>query len=453
MNRRQFLALGATASIGGLAGCTLSSEVESQRDAGPTVGLEPVVDGLTFPTAMTFLPTGDRLIAERFGQVLRHTASGAIEPVVDLTDQLASLGGEKGVLGLALHPDFETNRHFYVRYSGARAEDDEYSHDAVLSEFTLTPDMDGLVPESERRILTVPQPGMLHNAGDIAFGPDGYLYVPLGDGQRTDTAHRTATDGDAFWWYEQGQAAQNTRDNLLGGILRIDVDTTDGERAYGIPPDNPLVGREGRDEYYAWGLRNPYRISFDGDDLFIADVGEHIREAVYLGESGVNYGWPIFEGSTCGAAVSLGHTLRENPLNALNPKTWVAQTNRISPVKVCPASDELDGTVSDPVIEYHRAGARAVTGGYVYRGDAVPELAGQYVFGDYISPSPLFAVAPDTSGDQPWPMAELTVSGTDDGRLSDLLVSFARDPQGELYVLTTRGSDGTGQVRKIVGSE
>lgn len=405
---------------------------------------------------MATLPSGGYLVTERSGHVIYSAGEGSTtQQILDLGGRMAGLGGEKGLLGIELHPSFSENRRLFLRYSAAPADPSaDYSHDAVLAEYELPPGPGRLDPAGERRILTVEQPGGLHNAGDLAFGPDGYLYVPFGDGRRTDTND----PDDGFWWYEQGQTAQNTRDNLLGGIVRIDVDEREDDREYGIPDTNPLVGAEGRDEYYAWGLRNPYRISFDGSDLFIADVGEHIREAVYLGEAGANYGWPIFEGSTCGASVSLGHTLRESPLNAFNPKTWVAQTNRISPLKVCPASDELTGAVHDPIVEYHRAGARAITGGHVYRGEALPSLSGQYVFGDYISPAPLFTV--DTgnpslatrvdAGDRPLAMTELEVVGTDHGRLEELLVSFGRDGAGELYVLTTQGAPGTGRVQRLV---
>ena len=450
VNRRRFLALGGTAGLGALAGCTFRGSDRSNRTQGPAVELETVAEGLRFPTALSFLPDGSRLVAERGGRLLRHTEDGLDEtPFLDLGERMAAPGGERGLIGLALHPEFVDNRLLYVRYSAAPPDPNvEYSHDAVLAEFEVTPDLTGVVQGSERRLLTLEQPGAQHNAGDIAFGPDGYLYVPFGDGRRTDLG--AADDQEGFWWYEQGQSAQNIEENLLGSLLRIDVDESGPNRPYGIPSDNPLVGERGRDEYYAWGLRNPYRISFDGDRLFVGDVGEHIRESVYLAEPGANYGWPIFEGSACGASISIGHSVSDNPLNALNPKTWVAQTNRISPIKVCPASNELTGEIYDPIAEYTRPGARAVTGGYVYRGDAIPELEGMYVFGDYISPAPIFALEVPGEGERPWPLRELDVRGTEeDGRLGDLLVSFARDPQGEMYVLTTEGADGTGRIRRL----
>jgi glucose/arabinose dehydrogenase len=446
VNRRQFLALGTAAGLAGLSGCTFSRAVESQQETGMSVGLEPVVtEGLTFPTALAFLPDGSRLVAERLGLIHRHTDDGlAGTPFLELGDRLDGTTGEKGLVGLALHPEFETNRRLFVRYS-APPTDPEMSHTAALSEFRARPDLTGVVPDSERRILEVPEPGAQHNAGGLAFDGNGFLYVALGDGQRTDLGEE-----NGLWWYQQGGAAQNITDNLRGGILRIDVDDTEGDRAYGIPDDNPLVGEGGRDEYYAWGLRNPYRISVDQGRLFIGDVGEHIRESVYLGEPGANYGWPMIEGSSCGAATSIGHSVAENPLNALNPKTWVAQINRVSSVKICPGTETTAGDFQQPIAEYHRSGARAVTGGHVYRGDAVPDLSGRYLFGDYIPPAPLFALQEPESDDRPWPITELTVADTDSGRLNEFLISFARDPAGEVYLLTAASpANGPGQVRRL----
>jgi glucose/arabinose dehydrogenase len=445
VNRRQFLALGTAAGLAGLSGCTFSRAVESQRDEGVAVGLETVVEGLTFPTAVAFLPDGSRLVAERSGQLRRHTDSGLDDtPFLELGDRLDGTEVEKGLIGLALHPEFESNRRFFLRYS-APPMDSEMSHTAALSEFRAREDLTGVVPESEKRILEVPEPGAAHNAGGLAFDGDGNLFVALGDGQRTEIG-----EDNGLWWYQQGGDAQNVRDNLRGGILRIDVDNPEGDRRYGIPSDNPLVGREGRDEYYAWGLRNPYRISVDNDRLFIGDVGEFIRESVYLGQAGANYGWPMIEGSSCGASTSIGHSVSENPLNAFNPKTWVAQVNRISPVKICPGTETTTGDVAQPIVEYNRSGARAVTGGYVYRGDAVPDLSGAYVFGDYIPPAPLFALREPDNDDRPWPVTELNFAGTESGRLNEFVVSFGRDPNGEVYLLTAESpANGPGRISRL----
>lgn len=445
MRRRTLLSTLASGAIAVTAGCTVRSTRESRRISGPAVALEPVVEGLDFPTAMAVLPDGSALVCERDGRVL-HLRDGTIEddPILDLRERVAGVAGEMGLLGLALHPGVEENGRFYVRYSGDPPTEGSFSHTAVLLEVTMTPSMRGLEPDSERLILEVAQPGPVHNAGDIAFGPDGHLYVPLGDGRRTDIG-----DEGWSWWHEQGAAAQDLVTTLLGGVLRIDVDGSDADRPYAIPPDNPLVGRPGRDEYFAWGMRNPYRIAFDDDRLFVADVGEHTREAVYLVDRGDNLGWPILEGSSCSPPASVGYLIEESPTNVLNPKTWLAQFNRISPDKLCPSGRTDPASFVDPVIEYQRPGTRAITGGYVYRGENLPELQGSYIFGDLMPPAPLFAAAGTATDERPWPIEELTVTDTAHGRLDASPISFARDHDGELYVLTTRYGEGTGRIARF----
>lgn len=445
MHRRTLLGTLASGAIAVTGGCTVRSTRESNRSTGPEVALEPVVDGLDFPTAMAVLPDGSALVCERDGRIL-HLRDGTVEdePILDLRERIAGVAGEMGLLGIALHPAVEEDRRFFVRYSGDPPQDGSLSHTAVVLEVTMTPSKLGVEPASERIILEVAQPGPVHNAGDLAFGSDGYLYVPLGDGRRTDIG-----DEGWSWWHEQGASAQDLRTTLLGGVLRIDVDGSDGDRPYAIPPDNPLVGRPGRDEYFAWGMRNPYRISFDDDRLFVADVGEHTREAVYLVERGDNLGWPILEGSTCSPPASVGYLLEESPANVLNPKTWLAQFNRISPSKICPTEDFDPSTFVDPVIEYQRPGARAITGGYVYRGERLPELRGSYVFGDLMPPAPLFAASGTAGDERPWPIEELTVTDTPSGRLDASPISFARSLDDELYVLTTRYGEDTGRIARL----
>jgi len=449
MKRRQFLRLGAIAGTAGLAGCTLQTSSESGISEGIQIAFETELEGATFPTAMVFLPNGDRLIIERSGQILQQS-DGELrqEPVLDLSGQMAKVTNERGLVGIALHPEFADNGKLYVRYSGQLTDEyaeDEWSHIAVLSELRMDADRTGIDPDSERRLLEVPEPGPNHNAGSLAFGPEGYLHVALGDGQREDLGDETGT-----WWYEQGNRAQNTTDNLLGGILRIDVDNPADGKEYGIPPDNPLVGEAGRDEYFAWGLRNPYKISFDEGRLFVGDVGEQTRESVYISETGANHGWPVVEGSSCGPTAPVGHTIADNPANIFNPKLWQSVTNRVSPVKVCPTPAETDREFVHPIVEYRRPGSRSVTGGYVYRGEAIPELQGTYLFGDFIPPCPIFATEPRDDGGKPWPVRELVVADSENGRIDGSVLSFARDPAGEVYVLTTGGREGTGKVRRIV---
>jgi glucose/arabinose dehydrogenase len=238
-----------------------------------SVALDTLVDGLNAPVDIAFVPQTDRrYIAEQPGILHSRDEDGLRdEPVLDLRDGVVA-GGERGLLGLALHPEFEDTRRLFVRYSAPRrgGTPENYSHTFVLAEFRVSED-NRAVPNSEQTILEIPEPQGNHNAGDVLFGPEGYLYVAVGDGG----AGGDRGLGHVEDWYDavEGGNGQDVTENLLGSLLRIDVDARDGDRPYGIPTDNPLVGREGLDEHYAWGLRNPWRMSFDGDDRYVADVG------------------------------------------------------------------------------------------------------------------------------------------------------------------------------------
>jgi glucose/arabinose dehydrogenase len=245
-------------------------------------------------------------------------------------------GGERGLLGLAFHPNFQNNGFLYVNYTGGEP------LETRISRFSVRPADPGQAdPASELVLLTYLQPFANHNGGKIAFGPDGFLYISSGDG---------GDGGDP-------QNNSQNRQNLLGKLLRINVDATAGERPYGIPPDNPFVGNtEGfREEIFAYGLRNVWKFSFDraNGQLWAADVGQSSREEINLITKGGNYGWRIMEGSIC-----------------YNP----------------PQNCETAGLVL-PVYEYaHSAGiGRSITGGFVYRGNSLPALRGKYIYGDYIS--------------------------------------------------------------------
>ncbi len=238
-------------------------------------------------------------------------------------------GGEQGLLGLAFHPDFKNNRYFYVDYTQAD------TGNTILSRFSVEIDNSNQAnSSSEVVLLDIPQPYSNHNGGQIAFGPDGHLYIGLGDG------------GDAGDPFGNGQ----NRKTLLGSILRIDVDSGS---PYGIPLDNPFYGNaQGyKEEIYAFGLRNPWRFSFDSETgtLWVADVGQGAWEELDIVENGKNYGWNTREGS---------HDYQPN-------------TNSTP--------------IVDPVYEYDHSLGRSVTGGYVYRGASLTGLVGKYIYGDYIS--------------------------------------------------------------------
>lgn len=314
-SRRAFLqTVGASGSVlvGGCSFRTTESEVTGTRGTatdvtpqsglkptgdgdgleGMTVGLEKVGEDFVTPTQFRDPAggVGQQYVAEQTGTVHTLTADGVCaEPFLDVSDRLVTLGEnlpewavneEGGLLGLEFHPNYDDNRTFYVRYSTPteRETPAHVSHIERLSEFRAYSDFRAADPEPERILLEFQMPLPIHQAGAIRFGPDGYLYVAMGDGGTP-------------------QGAQNVAENLLGGILRIDVDTRN--RPYGIPDDNPLVGRTGRDEFFAWGLRNPWRMSFDGSDLYVADVGSALYEEINLVENGGNYGWPVKEGPAC----------------------------------------------------------------------------------------------------------------------------------------------------------
>ncbi len=408
---------------------------------GPTVGLETVAEGLVSPTSLVVAEEerDRRFITDQTGQIYVHGSDGvAAEPFMDISDQLVDVGedgfDERGLLGLAFHPDFAANRRFYVRYSAPNRDGtpEDYDHTFVLSEFQATEDLDRGVPDTERVLLEIPEPQFNHNAGSIVFGPDGYLHVSVGDGGDGDDTGLGHVDD----WYDgnEGGNGQDVTENLLGSILRLDVDGC--EDPYAIPDDNPLVGTEGLEEQYAWGLRNPWGLSFNDGELFAADVGQELFEEVNIIEKGGNYGWNIKEGSRCFSTDS--------------PE---------APPEDCPS--ETPGDVRggepliDPVIEYpHQHEGEpigiSVIGGYVYSNDTVPGLQDAYVFGDVNSA--LFAAARPDNDDDQWSMEQLVV----DPEFDRYVLAFGRGHDGELYVLSNDSGfiEGeTGAVHRIVPAE
>jgi hypothetical protein len=310
---------------------------------------------------------------------------------------------ERGLLGLAFHPNYAQNGRFFVYYSaplreGAPAGFDHTSH---ISEFRVSGDPNVADPASERILLQVDQPQFNHDGGTVAFGPDGFLYISLGDGGGADDVGL----GHVEDWYEAnaGGNGQDIQQNLLGSILRVDIDAG---APYGIPADNPFAGipgcADGCDEIFAYGFRNPYRFSFDlgGDHrLFAGDAGQNLWEEVSIVDKGGNYGWNVKEGTHC--------------FDTENPD--------VSPPE-CP--DTVGGghpragdPLIDPVIEYanhHQPGGlgAVVVGGFVYRGTVLRQLSGRYVFGDWSREfeepdGTLFVASPRKKG--LWLMQELRI--------------------------------------------
>ena len=292
------------------------------------------------PVAGTIPPDGSNRIflVQQRGKIVvlpKDEAGADAKVFLDFTDRkMEAKDGtfEEGLLGLAFHPKFSENGKFYVYYS---QQDIKRS---VISEFQVSkenPDKADL--STERILLEVPQPFWNHNSGNLLFGPDGFLYIAFGDGGKRDDVTRTA---------------QNVF-SLMGKVLRIDVDSKQGNRAYGIPSDNPLVGTPGaRDEIYALGLRNPWGLSFEKDGTFwLSDVGQDIWEEVNIITKGGNYGWSFREGA----------------------RPFALRTD----------APPADAKFIDPVHEYSHADGISITGGFVYDGKKLPELKGAYIYGDW----------------------------------------------------------------------
>ncbi|MFW6136178.1 MAG: PQQ-dependent sugar dehydrogenase, partial [Chloroflexota bacterium] len=417
----------------------------------PVVGLEPVAEGLGAPVDL--MPPGDgsgRLfIVDQIGVIRILTAEGQLldEPFLDIRDRMIGLRSrydERGLLGLAFHPDFRENGRFYVYYSAPLSPEapQGWNHTSHLSRFTVSEtDENAADFGSEQVILRVHQPQSNHDGGKIAFGPDGMLYVALGDGG----GGNDVGTGHVEDWYEanRGGNGQDVTDNLLGSVLRIDVD---GGDPYAVPEDNPFVGREGLDEIWAYGFRNPYRFSFDAEgdhELLVADAGQNLWEEVSLVTKGGNYGWNVKEGSHC-----------------FSPAT------PNEPPEACPETDPEGRPLIDPIIEYRNANAAdglglAVVGGHVYRGDALPGFEARYVFGDWSrsfsqGDGSLFVASRLEAQGSMWQFEELHIATSDDGRLGEFLLALGQDARYELYALTSQTPGPTpegGRIYRIVKAE
>lgn len=402
---------------------------------GGEVGLELVADGLVSPVFLIESPddSGRLFVVDQAGQIriLSEDGEPTDELFLDLKDKIVELNpqyDERGLLGLAFHPDFANNRRFFVYYSVPRRESapPDWNHTSRLSEFLVSQDDPNVADKgSERVVLEVDKPQANHNAGHIAFGPDGFLYVPLGDGGRAND--------QGIGHSPQGNGQDVT--NILGDILRIDVN---GAPPYGIPPDNPLVGRpEARPEIFAYGFRNPYHISFDqggSNELLVSDAGQDRFEEVSLVTKGGNYGWRIKEGTHC--------------FNVDRP---------VDPLPTCASTGPFGEPLIDPVIEYSRLEilGSTVIGGYIYRGKELPELVGKYVYGDYsrdrLKPDgTLFVSSRAQSG--LWPIQELRPhleSENINGSLKHFVLGFGQDKAGEIYLLAKTESGPTGATGKV----
>jgi len=320
--------------------------------------------------------TGRLFVAAQAGQIWSVAADGSVpsEPMIDLSPFIVS-GGEQGLLGLDLHPDFPDDPRAFVNFTGENG-------DTSISSIKLDPaNPDRFDVGSLRQLLFIDQPYANHNGGGVVFGPDGYLYLALGDG---------GSGGDP---HDNGQRL----DTLLGKILRIDVDAAG--RDYGIPEDNPFAATDGMDEIWHYGLRNPWRFSFDREtgDLWIGDVGQGAWEEIDVardGEAGLNFGWNVMEGAHCYSS----ETCSEDGLTL-------------------------------PVTEFGRDLGSVVIGGYVYRGAAFPVLKGAYLFANF--GGPIFAIDGSTS---------TLVAPVAVGQVDGNIAAFGEDADGELYAASLDGT-------------
>ncbi|OHB76265.1 MAG: TIGR03118 family protein [Planctomycetes bacterium RBG_16_55_9] len=403
------------------------------------VELLPVVEGLSAPLGMAVPDDGSgrMFVYDQAGLVwvVTENASKLPTPLLDVSERLVTLGNydERGLLGFAVHPGFMQSPFVYTYTSepldgpadfvNVMPEGVTNNHQSVIAEWRIDgADANRVDPNSRRELLRIDQPQSNHNGGTLRFGPDGFLYVSLGDGGRANDV----ADG-----HVPGGNAQNLQ-RIYGSVVRIDVDGNNSANGrYGIPQDNPFVGQDAVEEIYAYGLRNPYTYSFDSltGELYLGDAGQNNIEEVDIIVKGGNYGWNLKEGSFW--------------FDSVTTNIGAVVTGPVRPV---PAD------LIDPVAEYDHDEGAVVVGGYVYRGSQVPALQGRYVFGDWGSfgaPSArLFTLDPNSV------IEELHI-GLVDRPTGFWLRGFGQDADGELYVFgsTVLGPRGdTGQMLKIVPS-
>jgi glucose/arabinose dehydrogenase len=397
--------------LGGVGILLLPSYVLNKPKAAadetlPTLNLnaQQVVADLQSPVDMAFIGNGNILVAEQTGK-LRLVKNGQLlaAAVLDLSSKLVKNMpvDVRGLLGFALHPKFNSNHKIYVFYT-APATLDKTDHTNVIAEYILPADLSPIDANSGRVILTTDQPGQGDNGGCLSFGPDGYLYIAVGDGGGGGDKHGPVGNGQNL----------NT---FLAKILRVDVNTDATVNVpYNIPKDNPFVGKaDVRPEIWAYGLRNAWRFSFDKatKQIFTADVGEGLWEEIDIIEKGGNYGWRMTEGNHC-----------------FNPK----------------ADCDFTGTIK-PIAEYDHKSGISIIGGYVYNGKQLPAQKGKYFFADWTGP--LYYIQ---KTDKKWLRGKIMLKNYPE---NVKVVAFGEDPAGELYVITNGGTllaDVKGAIYKVV---
>ncbi len=416
-----------------------------------TTTLQLVADSLIAPVAMAEPADATKrlFIADQTGKIWIIGTDGKrlATPFIDITSRMIALSAsydERGLLGLAFHPSYKTNGKFYLFYTAPPrpgtpvpgSAGSKWNNLTRVSEFKVSASDPNLADlTSERVILEDDHPYLNHNGGAIAFGPDGFLYIAIGDGGNSDDVG----NGHVSDWYSvnAGGNGQDNYANLQGNLLRIDVSGT----PYNVPADNPFVGTAARPEIFAFGFRNPFRFSFDmggTHQLIVGDVGQSLYEEIDLVTKGGNYGWNVKEGTHC--------------FNTDNDLTERAS---------CPATDSAGHPLIDPVIELvNLANPKgggigiAVVGGFVYRGTAISSLQGKYIFGmlstDGQATGKLYSATPATTGI--WSYSDLPLDGFTPN-LGQYLKSLGQDQSGEVYLITSANigpSGNSGKVYKIV---
>jgi len=342
--------------------------------------LKPVASGFAKPLYLTHAHDQRLFVVQQAGQIM--IIEGGVTrptPFLDIKTRVGSNGNEQGLLSVAFHPNYQKNGLFYVNYTNLEGS-------TTIARYNVSADPNVADEISEQILLTIPQPYSNHNGGHILFGPDGYLYIGMGDGGAANDPHNN------------GQSL-NT---LLGKILRLDVDTGS---PYGVPQDNPFITTAAaRPEIWSYGWRNPWRLAFDAatGDLYVADVGQNQYEEVDVelagSGGGQNYGWRLMEASHC-----------------------------FNPTSCDPATLK----VVMPIAEYPHSQGCSVTGGYVYHGTQFPQLNGVYIYGDYCTGT-LWGLRHEADGS--WSQAELLASGK-------IISSFGLDAAGELYLIDHRNGE------------
>ncbi len=420
----------------------------------PIIGVKVVAAGLTAPTTAVSPDDGSgRLfIVDQIGTIRILDANGTLleEPFLDIRNKMVQLSpsyDERGLLGLAFHPDYKNNGRVFVYYSAPLRQGvpSDWNHTNQLSEFTVPrSDPNKIDMNSEKILMQVDLPYMNHNGGQIRFGHDGYLYIPTGDGGRADDTGIGHTP-------IIGNGQDLTKP--LGKILRIDVNNASSGLPYGIPSDNPFLGNKSvRPEIYAYGLRNPAFASFDSQSgfMFVGMAGQNLFESAFIIVKGGDYGWNIREGTHC--------------FDPNNPK---------QPPANCRTRGYNGEPLIGPIVELGHDIGQVIVGGYVYRGKAMPEFQGRYIFGDWSSYKPLsngtlLVASPPagwngsmpanasglTAADmQMWTTEEIRVATNASGRLGEFVRGFGEDSDREVYIMASQmtGPSGTtGKVYKIV---